>query len=112
MRIVRQSEICQGVPDRWAKQYAKSATAWHGEITARLSLLSPQDRTPDTIDAIIGNGTWTANFCDECGMDQSVSVHLGEEPDYEARYLNLCLSCLRDAAKMAEDAALSPNLDP
>ncbi len=108
MKIVSRTEICQIAPERWAEQYRNTRHTIHAERTVRLSLLSPQDRTPEKIDAIIGNPSWTTNCCDECGVNQEILVRLGEEPDYGSRYLDLCLNCLRAAVALAEQNAPKP----
>jgi hypothetical protein len=36
--------------------------------------------------------------CDACGKDVDAIMRIGDEPDYEARYIDLCVDCLSHAA--------------
>jgi hypothetical protein len=47
---------------------------------------------------VIGTGGWAKNECSECGTDCAVLMHIGDEPDYEARYVELCAGCLANLA--------------
>ena len=97
--LVLKSQIVAGVPARWAKHY-KDYRSWgyaeKATITERLSALPP-GFTAEQVDEIIGNKSWTSNECTECGKDAPVLVRVGEEPAYEARWVELCPDCLNAA---------------
>jgi hypothetical protein len=101
MTVIRRSDICRSVPERWAEQYRKYPQ--HSGKSAILAALAPEELTKGRIDAIIGNSSWTRNQCDECGKDHEVTVRLGEQPDCDARWLDLCVACLYEAARLAEE---------
>ena len=102
MSLVIRSEMCQCVPDRWAQQYRRlPSTDWKYHVTQKLADLPMNERTPEKISAIIGNDSWTSNECDECDKDCEVLVRLGEEPDYDARWCDVCFDCLSKACDMA-----------
>lgn len=105
MKVLLRSEICQRAPERWAQQYRNTSDEHKARITERLLALSPQDRTPEKIDEIIGNTSWTRNVCDECGENHDLLIMIGEEPDYDARWVELCAGCLLAAAKVLEQTA-------
>lgn len=55
--------------------------------------------TPDMVDDIIGNKSWTrVPSCAECGKNTSAVILLGEEIDYESEYAHICKKCLKKAA--------------
>ena len=100
MRLKTKSDLIKSVAENWKRQYWHPRRGWREirkeEIYRRLSEL-PEQATEDDIAAIIGNASWTANKCDECGQDVDVTVMLGQEPDYESRTVFACLDCLEKA---------------
>jgi hypothetical protein len=100
VRSVLLSQVCSNVPKRWDDQY-KGYSADKQEIGARLSALKPDELTPDRINSIIGNNSWTRNTCDECSKDFDVLFRFGQEPDYDERWWDLCANCLQEAANFA-----------
>lgn len=99
VRIINVRDICKSVPERWAKQYGNYHQGGDDkrEITKNLNALAPEQRDGATIEAIIGNTSWTRQCCDLCGNEQDVLCRMGSEPDYDARWLDVCLACLKDA---------------
>jgi hypothetical protein len=61
----------------------------------------PADATEAQIVAIAGDDRWTANICDECGNDRDITVVLGAEIHHPIDALNVCLTCLDQAARLA-----------
>lgn len=97
-RVIRKADKVKRAPDRWAAQYPRGK--WSpdkNEITDRLAALKGTDFTAEQVDSIVGNKSWTQNLCDGCDGDFPLLVRIGEEPEYEARWLDLCLSCAREA---------------
>lgn len=95
------ADVVASVPGRWARQYARYGNDRNKvEIGKRLRDL-PAGFTADEVDQIIGNKSWTAHDCDECGGTYDVLVRIGEEPDYEARYVSLCANCLAKAVAVS-----------
>ena len=102
--IITLSDVCSGVPFRWRAQYSdRPRNAAKLAKADQLDALDPRDLTPDHISAIIGNDSWTVLRCDECGKDCDALARIGDEPDYDVRWLDLCSECLKSAfAKLAE----------
>lgn len=95
MHLIYRKDKLKDVPDRFARQYANAKFGnGHALSAAKLQLLAPEDRTAETMIAIIGNTSWTDFRCDECEQNQDVLVHLGDAPDYDAKWQDLCQSCL------------------
>lgn len=101
MKLIYKADVVKAVPARWAEQYRTHSYPHTSAITERLNAL-PKGFTAEEVDAIIGNSGWTGNRCDECGTDQAVLVRFGDEPDYEARWQDLCLNCLNASVALAK----------
>lgn len=101
------------VVERWHEQYKPEiddlrdrypGSSDKRAIYRRLRGLDVETCTPGDVAAIIGNDSWTNLSCDVCerrGLD--VVVRVGQEPDYEARYVDLCRSCAKAAVAAFEE---------
>lgn len=94
IRLIRKSDVVAGAPTRWAEQYRGYGDK--SGKTAALLALQP-GFTAEQVNDIIGNDTWTECRCDECREDAPVLVQVGDEPDYEARWVDLCPDCISKA---------------
>lgn len=56
--------------------------------------------SPDDVDRVIGNTSWTECRCSECQETVNSVVLVGEEPDYESSTVYLCLKCAVAAAEI------------
>lgn len=45
--------------------------------------------------------SWVEQSCDECGLNFDTLIRIGDEPDYEMRWQDLCAGCLQAAVKLA-----------
>lgn len=88
-------QVITNVPRRWRSQYGgrlhlptwKDPSRTWGDVADKL------DSAPDkeSIDAIIGNDSWTTLRCDECGKDvDEVAVFDVNGGEY---VLHLCKDC-------------------
>ena len=104
IRPVYRRDIIRGVRDAWNRQYAD----WDGsyrfpdgctvaEIRRGLEALDLETCSVEDVKAAMGTGGWVSNQCDACGQDFPVLLEIGDEPDYEARWLDLCEGCLETA---------------
>jgi hypothetical protein len=100
MRVSLKASVVAAVPSRWGRQYSFSPWPEHKATTLQLAAL-PAGFTAAQVDEIIGNDAWTKHVCDECGKDREVLIRIGEEEDYEARWLLLCVECLQAAIDLA-----------
>lgn len=93
-RIILRQHAVDRVPERWARQYSRpNEDASKRAITAALAnLTAPIDR--DEVDRIIGNKSWTECRCDLCGENREALIRVGDEPDYETRWLDICPLCI------------------
>lgn len=98
MILITKQDKIKNIVKRWTRQYPKSKA----DITRKLRQINPT--TEDEIAEIIGNRSWTDNYCHECNTDCDVLVQLGQEPDYESATANICLNCLQKAIDTANGA--------
>lgn len=96
LRIMK-SDIVREVPNRWASQYS-GPNEWPDTVekTRKLKAL-PAGFSASDVNKIIGNESWTRNQCTECKEDCDVLVRIGETPDYDAQWVDVCHDCLRKA---------------
>ena len=109
--VITKRGIIRSVPASFERQYGhdRSGSSWkakttRGEMIDALNALDVDTCDAEAVNAIIGNKSWTSNECDACGTDCEVLVRIGQEPDYEARWQDLCAQCLTDAAWVATTA--------
>lgn len=116
MRLVYKRDIVRNTPARWLKQYSRNRddekTGWaqretFGKIRRKLAALDLDTCTAADVDAALGT-VWTGNVCDDCERDFPVLVHIGPDPDYDARWQTLCASCVAKAAKLLATAHPHP----
>lgn len=81
-------------PDRNARPAFGPAETNHGQRYDELAALTDETRTRQSVAAIIGNDSWATMSCDECGLERDTLVRFGDDPDYEARWQDLCSDCL------------------
>lgn len=107
VRKIYRQDIIDKAPARWALQYGRGRYGDDKDIiTERLAALE-KPISEDAVDRIIGNDTWTRLECDGCGSDKPPHItRIGEEPAYEARWVDLCDNCM-SAIFPAPDPALS-----
>ena len=97
MRLITRQKEANGAAERWRRQYGLGQYGDDKlEILAKLEALG-ENPAADEVDATIGNGSWTATVCDECGVKNVDVVEVGQEPDYESRTAHICKGCLSKA---------------
>ena len=73
--------------------------------------MDAETATPEMIEAIIGNGSWTRLTCDECKKDVDAILTVGDAPDYESNTASLCRKCVEKASSFSWDNAESSHGD-
>lgn len=110
MNLIHKREIIRGVPELWREQYARrmeyplAVGETPAKIHKRLLALDTSTCSSEDIDEAIGVSGWASNRCTECRTEYETLVHIGDEPDYEARYVQLCESCLKSALRLLKGA--------
>ena len=105
MKIITRQSLANTAANRWAVQYSSSMNQDRAQTLEDLRDLGPTP-DPDSVDAIIGNSSWTTTRCDECGTKNIPVVELGDDPDYPdtSSTICVCLSCLNSAINMIESS--------
>lgn len=106
--MIKQTRTTQAksASESWIRTY-RLKEGWevgnrYGEICKSLIALG-DNPSPDAVDEVIGNNTWTACRCDECELYVEEVIVLGEEPDYESSTASVCKECLIKALKTLKD---------
>lgn len=93
--------LIQSVVTRWSEQYGVGR---HGpdkqQILEKLKMLDLETCAKESVNAIIGNSSWTTLRCDDCRSEVDTVIQLGQEPDYESATAEVCVKCLRKALKL------------
>lgn len=98
-KLLRKSDRVASVPDRWERQYTPFSQ-WDErkfQIHVALQALKGTKFSASQVDEIIGNTSWTYHGCDCCHRDADELVRMGDEPDYESRWVDVCRECLKSA---------------
>jgi len=98
MRSISKADLIAGVTRRY-KRNCLQGGVWlthpnldRKKVYEKLKALPP-GATEEQITAIIGNGNWTKNQCDECGNNVDIVILLGE--DRREELLGICMKCLQ-----------------
>ena len=113
--LIEKRDVIRTVRDRWNNQYRgyqddymlgyKSDKKSVGDIRRGLEALDLETCTEKDINNVIGpNTNWASIDCDGCGKNVDLAVRLGQEPDYEARWQDICPDCLSSALKFLKKA--------
>ena len=111
IQVITKRDVIRGVRDKWLGQYRASPDEarlrWDhqrtfGDVRRSLGALDLEACESTDIDRAIGVTDWASLKCDECSADCELLVRIGDEPDYDNRWIDVCVNCLRTAVKMAE----------
>ncbi len=97
MILITRQTLADKVAERWAAQYEGGAYGQDKiDILEQLRSLG-ESPSPDDVDMVIGNKSWTRTECHECGTENIDVVEIGQEPDYESYTANICKPCIKAA---------------
>lgn len=96
MKLIDRQQVAGEAYERWMRQYPDDKNG----IGAKLKKLGEKP-CPDDVDALIGNGSWTATPpCFECGKKMVTVVEIGEDYEYDSNTTWVCSSCLTKALEL------------
>lgn len=109
MEAITEAWRVADVARRWKEQYFHNHQWTSGSLDKeciynKITALG-ENATAEQVESIIGNGTWTAVKCHECGKRVKVAMQIGEPLDYESNTATICLDCLKAAAALLEGIA-------
>ena len=109
MRVVTKQALIATVAERfrdahqrrgeWTTPDGRDAPAIYAQLAAL-----PATTDEDAVTAIVGDNRYTANVCNECGEDRTVTVLLGEEIHHAIDFMAICFDCLKRANRLADAA--------
>jgi hypothetical protein len=98
MRHITAKTQAATVPQRWRMQYERNRFGDEkAHITKALDEL--KRRTPEAINRIIGNDSWTTFLCRECDTSRTDGVEFGRDESTSI----VCRDCIRAASALLED---------
>lgn len=95
--ITKQSKVPLAI-ENFLKYYPfyKDKGSFYTELRFKnISKLDINNCSVEEFNTALGETLWTENRCDECTGDFDKLIHIGREPDYETRWLHLCVGCLQ-----------------
>lgn len=111
IKRITSREVILGVRKRWSDQYKDYDPEYElgsrhnreavGVIRKRLKALDLETCTLADVDKAIGTENWADNECDVCGGNHDLVIRIGDDPNYEARWVDVCPSCLSKASDLA-----------
>lgn len=97
MKLITTKGEASKAANHWKRVYFRKGVWEYGtdkeDIYHKLAALG-HSPTPEDVDDVIGNNSWTAVFCHECGKSVDEVVQVGQEPDYDSCTANICKPCL------------------
>lgn len=106
MRLVTPEILATTAAERWKYGFCtgRARGDWYSEdarkIHEKLVALGPNP-SPSDVDNVIGNSSWTRQYCNEPQCESVAFVEVGQVPDYESATAALCIACLYKAAALA-----------
>jgi hypothetical protein len=94
----------EGVAKRWRQQYFRNGR-WGSTISGPADATYAKIRECKTVADLdaLGLKNWVSETCDLCGSEPNVWLEIGDEPDYEARWLTICLPCAEHLGAIATE---------
>lgn len=117
MRVITRRESIRDNITRWISTFgpypADQPMQWTqgvplGVYADRIKALDPDTATVAQVRAANDRVDLTMSECDECGRDCDILIHIGDEPDYDARWQDLCVPCLNNAISLAQPKPRNP----
>lgn len=103
MKLITTKEEASKASVNWKNTYFRNGVWSCGadkEATYHKLIALGNNPTPDEVNYVIGDISWTATFCNECGKSVDEAVQLGQEPDYDSATASICKTCLISALEL------------
>ena len=79
---------------RWKEQYKDNTNPKHKVKEHALGCIPLSEITPEKVDEVIGNSSWTKLQCEECGRESNEVMRLHNE---YGKSFHICSRCLKRA---------------
>lgn len=101
--IVTRQMLASQAAKAWQAQYKAPEYRHSDKMSTLVELvaLGPTP-TPEQVNAVIGNSSWTRLACDQCGKEVETVIVVGHTPDHESGTALLCITCLEQAYNLAK----------
>lgn len=102
--VITERSLIRGIVSRWERQYGHGRSGQDKfEILTKLKALDLESASADEVNRIIGNSSWTTEFCSACNKWTIPVIVVGDVPDYESATAHLCRTCFEKASKCWEE---------
>lgn len=106
MKLINRQEKAAGVAAHWRSSYLQGDTWQYGidkeQIYKKLVGLGT-DPTADDVDKVIGNPSWTSQYCTNCNKTSENLILIGRV-DYDTDSAYICKPCCETSLMMFETA--------
>jgi hypothetical protein len=104
LKLITQRDEIRSVRTRHAEQYSNWTDDQRFADGTRIgdarAFLAGLDLETCTLDDLGKWRSWGEIECDVCGKSCETLVRIGEDPDYEARWIDICAEDLAKASKL------------
>lgn len=99
MKVITPESLAKEVAKHWNFRYSNGSYG-QDKVEKGIKLSALESPTPEDINLIIGNSSWTETWCHECGAKNFPVVEIGQTEDCDSYTAHICLSCLNDAREL------------
>jgi hypothetical protein len=102
MRLITERDSIESAIESFIRQHGNGTYGYDRRgimVGEELSKLDKETVSAEEVNSLIGND-WVSKTCHDCGSIVKDIVQVGEEPDYERCYANICFDCLENAVKL------------
>jgi len=112
MKVISRIERAQLAYSRWQSTYQSGYKELWGSDKEKIgsqlrdmreAAMDGAPLTPEMVNEVIGNTSWTSVECDECGKQVESAMMVGQEEDHDSRTATICLLCLKKAVALLEN---------
>jgi len=101
MKLITRAGLARAAAACWKQQYQNGDGSWKydsgKEVIYKKLVALGENPSPNDVDSVIGNGSWTDICCYECCVHVDSAMRVGEESDYESATALICKPCLLKA---------------
>lgn len=96
MILITKQQLASVAKDLWNEQYSCRSSGGDKEVIYNNLVALGDNPSPEDVNEVIGNSSWTNIICSACGESVDSAVELGEE-GYDTDHVYACKECLTKA---------------
>lgn len=103
MKVITPESLAKEVAKHWNLRYSNGGYG-QDKVEKGIKLSDLESPTPDAVNSIIGNSSWTRTECHECGAENIPVIEIGQCMDEDSYTAHVCILCLKSAVSMLDCA--------